>query len=259
MENINDPSIIKISEEAWFKAQEYESYGMVLNNRKNGYLKILYKFLKALKNPKRILQYIKFGDFYCGDDWNYWWMDQFDGYKVLPKSFNKALEVGSGPYTNMRLLSKIVEVKDMYFTDPLMHIYKAFRLTWLSKMFEAGKVHAMTGKAEKIEFPDATFDMVVCNNVLDHVENAEMCLNEMSRVLAPGGYFIFGQELTNAEDLKVSSWKNDVGHPIKLHEIFLDKVFANVYDSKFKRILTREQSRIPHHNYGTYIYIGKKK
>lgn len=259
MENVNDPSITKISEQAWFKAQEYESYGMVLNNRKNGYLKVIYKFIKALKNPYRIWQYIKFRDFYCGDDWNYWWYEQFDGYKVLPKSFDKSLEVGSGPYTNVRLIVRLVKIKEMYFTDPLMHLYKAFRMTWLSRMFEKGKIHALTGKAEQIDFSDQTFDLVICNNVLDHVENAEKCLEEMSRVLKPGGYFVFGQELTNADDLKVSSWRDDVGHPIKLHQTFLDKVFSGMYEPKFKKILSREESRVPQHNYGTYIYIGMKK
>ncbi len=259
MENTSDPSIVKISEATWFKAQEYESYGMVLNNRKNGYLKLVYKFIKALKNPYRIWQYIKFRDFYCGDDWNYWWMKQFDGYKVLPKFFEKSLEVGSGPYTNMRLLSRLVKVKEMYFTDPLMHIYKAFRLTWLSRMFAKGKIHALTGKAEQIDFSDKFFDLVVCNNVLDHVENAEQCLSEMSRVLRPGGYFVFGQELTNSDDLKVPTWRDDVGHPIKLHQIFLDKVLALIYESKFKRILSRDEGRNKPHNYGTYIFIGQKR
>ena len=260
MENTQHSSIVKVSEETWGKAQEFESYFMVLINRKNGYLKLFYKFFKALKSPKRLGQYLKYHDFYCGDDWNYWWLEQFDSYKVLPPSFDKMLEVGSGPYTNARLVARIIEIKDMYFTDPLMHLYKAFRMTWLSDMFAKGKIHAETGKAEQIAYPDNFFDLVICNNVLDHVENAEQCMMEMFRVLQPGGYFIFGQELTSAEDLERNhQWRDDVGHPIKLHGEFLDGLLNPSFEAKLKKVLTREQGRVPAHNYGTYIYIGKKK
>lgn len=259
MEETKPTSITKVPKTVWDKAQEYESHHMVFNNRKNGYLKLIFKFIKALKNPRKLLLYLKFKDFYCGDDWNYWWMKQFDNYSVLPKHFEKSLEVGSGPYSNMRIVSQLVNVKEMYFTDPLMHLFTAFRMTWISDMAAKKKIHVSTGKAEQIDFPDQSFDLVVCNNVLDHVENAEQCLSEMHRVLKPGGYIIFGQELTNNEDLKVPSWRDDQGHPIKLHETFLDEFFEKSFDASLKKILPREQSRVPHHNYGTYIYIGKKK
>lgn len=44
------------------------------------------------------------------------------------------------------------------------------------------------GKGEKLIFADNFFDFVYCLNVLEHVENIEDCLNEMIRVLKPGGW-----------------------------------------------------------------------
>lgn len=41
--------------------------------------------------------------------------------------------------------------------------------------------------AESLPFPDATFDLVILDNVLEHVEDRERSLSEIHRVLAPGG------------------------------------------------------------------------
>jgi SAM-dependent methyltransferase len=40
---------------------------------------------------------------------------------------------------------------------------------------------------QRIPYPDETFDMVIGNHILEHVDNAEVALREMHRVLKPGG------------------------------------------------------------------------
>lgn len=44
--------------------------------------------------------------------------------------------------------------------------------------------------AEKIPFPDASFDMVTCQTVLIHVPDVKKAMKEMYRVLKPGGLLI---------------------------------------------------------------------
>lgn len=39
------------------------------------------------------------------------------------------------------------------------------------------------------EFADNTFDMVVCHNVLEYIDDKQNIVNELCRVLKPGGYF----------------------------------------------------------------------
>jgi SAM-dependent methyltransferase len=41
--------------------------------------------------------------------------------------------------------------------------------------------------AERMDFPDGYFDLVVCFTVLEHVGDVDAALGEMARVLAPGG------------------------------------------------------------------------
>ena len=43
---------------------------------------------------------------------------------------------------------------------------------------------------EALEFPNDYFDLIICNHVLEHVDNPDMALAEFSRCLAPGGHLI---------------------------------------------------------------------
>lgn len=49
------------------------------------------------------------------------------------------------------------------------------------------RVQLQEGVAEALPFPDASFDLVVLDNVLEHVQDRERSLSEIHRVLAPGG------------------------------------------------------------------------
>lgn len=42
-------------------------------------------------------------------------------------------------------------------------------------------------KDNRIDFPDAYFDLIVNNQVLEHVEDLDLVLHEINRVLLPGG------------------------------------------------------------------------
>lgn len=258
--NFHD-SVLSVDEQKWLAAQEFERKCWVTSNQQNSRFQVVVKFLRALKkSPKHFFELLQYRDFYAGDDWNFWWKDQFENYSFLPAQIGKALEVGCGPYTNIRLISKIKKIGEIYCLDPLMNLYLSFKLNWLSEMAKKGKVFTHLGKGESLEFPDNSFDLVVCNNVLDHVQDTNACLAEIYRVLKPGGYFIFGQDLSNEEDIAKQRREDRgfVGHPIKLHDQTLDLLLDGLYEVRMKKILAREESRNPRHHYGTYIFAGIK-
>lgn len=55
--------------------------------------------------------------------------------------------------------------------------------------FEGGE-HTVIGSAEKIPFDNNTFDVVIMDAVLEHVQDVGKAFQEVSRVLKPGGKFI---------------------------------------------------------------------
>jgi len=251
--------IISVTEDRWGKAQQEERSLWIKSNQRNSYLKVIVKFIKAIQTPKMLFNYFKYRDFYCGDDWNYWWMEQFENYKALPKYFEKALEIGCGPFTNIRLISKCCKIKEIYCCDPLIDVYTSFNLTWLSTQVSKGNINISEDKCENLKFDDNYFDLVICINVLDHVQDIIKCLEEIKRVIKQSGFIIFGQDLSNEEDLLKKEVKNDIAHPIKISHTTLDAMFDTVYEVRLKKLLLRNKGRNPIAHYGTYIFIGQKK
>jgi SAM-dependent methyltransferase len=47
------------------------------------------------------------------------------------------------------------------------------------------------GRGESLPFADASFDLVVCLWVLEHLERPEVVFREVRRTLRPGGHFVF--------------------------------------------------------------------
>lgn len=50
---------------------------------------------------------------------------------------------------------------------------------------------AKVGKGEDIPWPDESFDIVIADNVLEHLENPTAVFQEVARVLKPSGRFLF--------------------------------------------------------------------
>lgn len=55
---------------------------------------------------------------------------------------------------------------------------------WLK---DSKKVHFEIGDITKLNFPDNSFDKIVCTEVLEHINDHEKAVSELFRVLKPGG------------------------------------------------------------------------
>lgn len=192
-----------------------------------------------------------------GDDWNHWWARQFDDYRELPQIFENAVELGCGPYTNMRLICERRQISHIFCSDPLVREYVTFRGRWLAEAVKRGAVLIDDHPIEECPFATDYFDLVVMINVLDHVRDAVVCVRQAVRVTKPGGFLVIGQDLTDEEDLR--RIPDDVGHPVRLPEDFLDSELFDDCDLVLHRTLPREEGRNPSAHCGTYLFIGTKR
>src|SRR5215212_2180919 len=69
--------------------------------------------------------------------------------------------------------------------DPLAVSYRRFFPRWQS----CAPTVAAVG--ESLPFRDRSFDVVICDNVVDHAESPARIVRELARILAPGGLLYF--------------------------------------------------------------------
>lgn len=242
--------VIQVSKSRWEDAQEWELRYWQAQQGLYG------------KGFRRIIRRLKYmvwnvADKRHGDDWNHWWAEKFDNYIQIPKEMDHAIEIGCGPYTNMRIISNGRKILYKYCSDPLAYEYIKL-LGWLSDAYRKGLIALDAHPAEDCPFKSNLFDLVVMINVLDHVRNAEDCVEQAIRITKPGGFFVLGQDLTEAEEAP-NNFVAEIGHPIKLTHDLLSSLVIDRFDAILEKILPKEQARNPIVQSGTYCYIGMKK
>ncbi|HUY72961.1 MAG TPA: class I SAM-dependent methyltransferase [Candidatus Dormibacteraeota bacterium] len=86
------------------------------------------------------------------------------------------------------------------------------------------------GVGERLPFADASFDLVVCVWVMEHLKEPETMLREVRRVLRPGGHFIFlTPNLHNP-----LMWLNRLGKALpRLQRRLVPRVYGRVESDTF--------------------------
>jgi SAM-dependent methyltransferase len=99
----------------------------------------------------------------------------------------RVLDVGCGPRGSLEWATMAAERVGL---DPLADAYRALGTG------EHGMTY-VSGAAEAMPFPDGRFDVVSSFNSLDHVDDVDATLQEIARVLRPGGQFLLLTELNH--------------------------------------------------------------
>lgn len=235
-----DP-VLKVERERWHQAQVWE-------------LQTWRKQASPIRAA--IKSFLRGKPLSIGDDWNFWWAAQFDAYRAIPDRLENAVELGCGPYTNIRLILQGRQIKHVYCSDPLAREYVTLGRNWLARAWRSRAVLIDDHPIEECPFASGYFDLVVLINVLDHVRDAVLCLEEAVRITKERGYLIIGQDLTDEED--AARIGQDIGHPIRLTHATLDSMLTAQFDAKVRKILSREEGRNPRAHYGTCLFIGQK-
>jgi ubiquinone/menaquinone biosynthesis C-methylase UbiE len=194
-----------------------------------------------------------------GDDHNTWWRSAFDNYALLPRQLDNVLELGCGPHTNLRLIMDGRNIGHAIASDPLARQYVRLPRTWLRYAWSRGIVMLDDHPAEECPFASDYFGLVVMTNVLDHVRDARLCLEQAIRVTKKGGLLLLGQDLATDESLRQRPTGFDIPHPIAIKQALLDEVLTPRFEPKLQKVLSRDEGRDPHIHAGAYIFIGQKK
>ncbi len=165
---------------------------------------------------------------------------------VCEKHFSKFLSYGSNvahrenvlcPYDltleRHRLIWLYLKNETDFFTRPIKLLHIAPEQCFHGRFKAQPNLEYLTGDLESpiadlhfdlhaIPLEDNRFDVVFCNHVLEHVQDARQCLKELYRVMKPGGWAImqvpqdFSREftfedptITSPEEREKHYWQKD--------------------------------------------------
>jgi ubiquinone/menaquinone biosynthesis C-methylase UbiE len=137
--------------------------------------------------------------------------------RLFKGTADNILEIGCGQGTGARIIYDLFSPRRYVGIDldPRM-IRRAIR-----RSGALPNAAFMEGDVSSLEFPDATFDLVLDFGILHHVPNWRDALAEVHRMLRPGGEFLF-------EDLSAETWERGIGIPFK-------RISDHPYDEMFRK------------------------
>jgi SAM-dependent methyltransferase len=103
-----------------------------------------------------------------------------ESFQPIPDD-GRVVEVGSGAHGLIFYFGS----KNGIGVDPLAVSYRSLFPHWQSC---AATIAAI---GESLPFPDESFDVVLCDNVVDHAESPSRIVRELVRILIPGGLLYF--------------------------------------------------------------------
>lgn len=101
----------------------------------------------------------------------------------------RVLDAGCGDGINLVGLEKILSNLNQNFKLHAVDI-SALRVGRVLQRFK--RISAFVASLDSLPFQDAYFDIVLCNHVLEHLEQPDIALQELLRVMRPGGMIIIG-------------------------------------------------------------------
>jgi ubiquinone/menaquinone biosynthesis C-methylase UbiE len=99
----------------------------------------------------------------------------------------KVLDAGCGP--GVIVLEFLRKGCEVYGIDLSPKMIAEAKQRFINTPFKS-KVHFSVGDIEKLDFPGNYFDAVICLGVLPYLENGNLAIREISRVLKPNGFAI---------------------------------------------------------------------
>ena len=205
------------------------------------------------------------------------------GYGGIAKR-NNVLSPGTMSLERHRLLWLYLKSETDFFTAPhkMLHIapeqcfYKIFK-SMKNLDYTTGDYNSPIADIHfdlhHAPFENNTFDVIFCNHVLEHVEDAHQCMEELYRIMKPGGWGIFqvpidfnnpvtyeDKSITDPDEREKHFWQKDHLRLFGLDfKDWLAQAGFDVTVDKFQERYTPEQLDRYRLSEIEYIYLCRKK
>jgi SAM-dependent methyltransferase len=235
--------IIRVSSQRWEEAQRYE----------------LCTWLRAGRGAV--------------DDRNEYHSVHFANYSNLRGlKFKRGIELGCGPFTNIRLILEHCDIEEVHLLDPLLENY----LSHPHCRFRGGKLGGLLKESPALQYirhpqkfllniknawkignlfgqpinlhnsmietfqTDLKYDLIVMINVLEHCQDAEAVFAKILDLLSPSGIFVFHDVLYNVEQTqRLAAIIYDAGHPLQVEisiiNQFLEQYFTPLMHAEYNK------------------------
>jgi SAM-dependent methyltransferase len=255
-----EKGVVRVSLERWKKAQTCE---------KNHW------FVRGIKH---------------GNDRNDYHFKQFDGYKdIKNKQFEQVLEIGCGPFTNLRFIGKVCNINYCTLLDPMVLDYLNHPFCSYNKDFLFSEYSPLIGKViikflpqtfklyrslltKKIKInkllnipseniPSSIYDLVVMINVIEHCFDIELVFSNILNITKSGSFFVFEDKLFEEDEINNSLENSyDAAHPLKVGRKLIFSFLTDNFQTVYKRIQTNSNYFGGEYHYSDDLYfIGKRK
>lgn len=91
-------------------------------------------------------------------------------------------------------------------------------------------------------FEDNTFDVIFCNHVLEHVEDAHQCMRELYRIMKPGGWGIF--QVPQDQTRAVTYEDKSITDPLEREKHFWQKDHLRLFGLDYGKWLEEAGFRV---------------
>jgi ubiquinone/menaquinone biosynthesis C-methylase UbiE len=126
---------------------------------------------------------------------------------LLARAQGRTLEIGAGTGINLELYPE--SVTELVLTEPDPHMRRQLE----SKLAALGRsAEVVEAGGEVLPFPDASIDTAVATLVFCTIPDPNAALDEIARVLKPGGRLLF-LEHVRADDPRTARWQDRLERP----------------------------------------------
>jgi SAM-dependent methyltransferase len=203
------------------------------------------------------------------DDHNYANAAGFDFYRPLRgMSFRSAIELGCGPFTNLRILGDVCRIHSCDLLDPLIESYLAHPLCryarthltvdrthlnarvrrfvlrhpglGLRRLAEHGRIPVGQLLPVPIEeMPiDGAYDLVVMENVLEHCYDARRVFSNLRSVTGAGGILVVHDRYYSAKEVRDRATRvYDAAHPLRVDRRLVDDFLAGAFQPLYRKLV----------------------